>query len=116
MNHTPRKGYSVQALRGTAALRYLRLAAPQVALTMLAPWRASAPPRPGVVGPLSPAEISVEETTRSRKFLGISLVHSRLFSQRRQDGYTRPVQCNRVTPPGCRAPHHDGLMRMYTAC
>ena len=29
---------------------------------------------------------------------GISIVHSRMFSRRRQDGCTRPVQCSRVAP------------------
>jgi len=29
---------------------------------------------------------------------GISIVHSLMFSRRRQDGCTRPVQCSRVAP------------------
>ena len=53
-----------------ASLRYLRLAVPQFALALFAPWRTSAPPRPGVGNPVSPAGNSAEETTGSRKFLG----------------------------------------------
>jgi hypothetical protein len=53
-----------------AALRYLRLAVPQSALALFAPWWTSAPPRPGVGNPVSPAGNSAEETAGSRKFLG----------------------------------------------
>ena len=53
-----------------AALRYLRLAVPQFALALFAPWWTSAPPRPGVGNPVSPAGSSAEEAAGSRKFLG----------------------------------------------
>jgi len=41
-----------------------------VALVRFAPWRTSAPPRPGVGNPVSPTGNIAEETTGSPKFLG----------------------------------------------
>jgi hypothetical protein len=41
-----------------------------VALVRFAPWRTSAPPRPGVGNPVSPTGKIAEETTGSPKFLG----------------------------------------------
>ncbi len=40
-----------------AALRFLRLAVPQRSLVVFAPRRTSAPPKPGVGNPVSPAGI-----------------------------------------------------------
>jgi hypothetical protein len=55
----PSRRASLPSLGGTSA-----------ALALFAPWRTSAPPRPGVVHPVSPAGQFAEETAGSRKFLG----------------------------------------------
>jgi hypothetical protein len=61
-----------------AALRCLRLAVPQRPLVRFAPRRTSAPSRPGVGNPVSPAGISTEETTGSFKELHLThLLHAR---------------------------------------
>ena len=53
-----------------AALRFLRLAVPQRSLVSFAPWWTSAPPRPGVGRPVSPAGNSLRSEQGSPKFLG----------------------------------------------
>ena len=83
-------GGTIKALRlpaaRPAALRCLRLAVPQRSLVLFAPRRTSAPPKPGVGHPVTPAGIIAEETTGSPKFLGNPDCPFALFSRRRQDG------------------------------
>jgi hypothetical protein len=80
---------SIKALRlpaaHPAALRCLRLAVPQRPLVRFAPRRTSAPPRPGVGHPVSPAGVSTEETTESPRFPGNPDCPFAMFSRRRQD-------------------------------
>ena len=53
-----------------AALRFLRLAVPQRSLVLFAPRRTSAPPRPGVGHPVTPAGNSLRKRAGPPKFLG----------------------------------------------
>ena len=80
---------SIKALRlpaaRPAALRCLRLAVPQRPLVLFAPRRTSAPPRPGVGNPVTPAGIITEETTGSPRFPGNPDCPFAMFSRRRQD-------------------------------
>jgi len=50
--------------------------------------------KPGV----SSREILLRKRQDLASSWGISIVHSRMFSRRRQDGCTRPLRCSRVTP------------------
>jgi hypothetical protein len=68
-----------------AALRCLRLAVPRRSLVLFAPRRTSAPPRPGVGNPVSPAGITTEETAGSPRFPGNPDCPFALFSRRRRD-------------------------------
>src|SRR5262245_59254658 len=68
-----------------AALRCLRLAVPQRPLVRFAPRRTSAPPKPGVGNPVTPAGISTEETAGSPRFPGNPDCPFALFRRRRQD-------------------------------
>jgi len=74
-----------------AALRFLRLAVPQRSLVSFAPWWTSAPPRPGVGSPVSPAGNSLRSEQGSPKFLGN---HNCPFAMVQTDAgrtvYTRP--------------------------
>ena len=71
-----------------AALRCLRLAVPQRSLVRFAPRRTSAPPKPGVGNPVTPAGIIAEETAGSPRFPGNPDCPFAMFSRRRQDrGY-----------------------------
>jgi len=51
-----------------------------------------------LVSPVSPAGISLRRRQDLASSWGISIVHSRMFSRRRQDGCTRPLRCSRVAP------------------
>jgi len=50
--------------------------------------------KPGV----SSREILLRKRQDLASSWGISIVHSRMFSRRRQDGCTRPLRCSRVAP------------------
>lgn len=67
------------------ALRYLRLAVPQRPLVIFVPQRTSAPPRPGVDDPVSPAGISLRKRQDLPSSWGTPIVRSPMFSRRRQD-------------------------------
>jgi hypothetical protein len=75
----------------SAALRFLRLAVPQRSLVAFALRRTSAPPKPGVGNPVSPAGSSLRSEQGSPKFLGN---HDCPFAMFRSDAgrtaYTRP--------------------------
>jgi hypothetical protein len=68
-----------------AALRCLRLAVPQRSLVLFTPRRTSAPPRPGVGHPVTPAGMITEEMTRSPRFPRNHDCPFAMFSRRRQD-------------------------------
>jgi len=57
----------------------------QRSLVVFAPQRTSAPPRPGVRDPVSPAGSSLRKRQELASSWGISIVHSLVFSRRRQD-------------------------------
>ena len=78
-----------------------------VALVAFAPWRTSAPPRPGVGNPVSPAGNSPRSEQGSPKFLGN---HDCPFAhvpiRRRQDCLHQTIQYSSVAPghPTAKAP------------
>ena len=74
-----------------AALRYVRLAVPQRSLVVFAPRRTSAPPKPGVDDPVSPAGTIAEETAGPHKFLGNPDCPFAMFSRRRQDCWHQTI-------------------------
>ena len=80
-----------------AALRFLRLAVPQRSLVSFAPWWTSAPPRPGVGRPVSPAGNSLRSEQGSPKFLGN---HDCPFAMFQTDAgrtvCTQTIRCNSV--------------------
>ena len=69
------------------------------ALARFAPWRTSAPPRPGVGHPVSPTGNSPRSEQGSPKFLGN---HDCPFAhvpiRRRQDCLHQTIQCSSVAP------------------
>ena len=69
-----------------AALRFLRLAVPQRSLVVFAPRRTSAPPRPGVGDPVSPAGSPLKSEQGSPKFLrNLNCPFANVPIRRRQD-------------------------------
>src|SRR5579863_3302559 len=81
-----------------AALRYLRLAVPQRPLVIFVPRRTSAPPRPGVDDPVSPAGISLRKRQDLPSFWGTPIVRLPMFSRRRQDCLHQTMKCSSVAP------------------
>jgi hypothetical protein len=81
-----------------AALRCLRLAVPPRPLVLFAPRRTSAPPRPGVVDPVSPAGI----TRRKRQDLpgswGTPCVRLPCSVDAGRTARTRPLRCSNAAP------------------
>jgi hypothetical protein len=80
---------TIKALRLPAAhpsaLRCLRLAIPPRSLVLFATRRTSAPPRPGVGKPVSPAGSSLRKRQDLPGSWGTPSVRSLMFSRRRQD-------------------------------
>jgi hypothetical protein len=73
---------------------------------VFAPRRPSAPPRPGVGHPVSPAGNS-EEATGSPKFLGnLHCPFARVLTDAGRTAHTRRLRCSSVAPgpPGAKAP------------
>ena len=77
-----------------AALRFLRLAVPQLALVWFAPGRTSAPLRPGVGDPVAPAGMLPRKRQDLPSSWGTPIVRLHMFHSDagRTDG-TRPLQC-----------------------
>jgi hypothetical protein len=75
-----------------AALRFLRLAVPQLALVRFAPGRTSAPPRPGVVDPVAPTGMSLRKRQDLPKVPG--------------EPRLSVCTCSTPTPAGPLAPDH----------
>jgi hypothetical protein len=92
---------SIKALRlpdvHLAALRFLRLAIPQRSLVVFAPRRTSAPPKPGVGDPVSPAGISLRRRKGSPKFLrNLNCPFANVPIRRRQDCLHQTIKCSSV--------------------
>ena len=68
-----------------AALRCLRLAVTPRSLVLFAPRRTSAPPRPGVVNPVSPSGSSLRRRQDLASSWGTPIIRSLMFSRRRRD-------------------------------
>ena len=80
-----------------AALRCLRLAVPQRPLVLFAPRRTSAPPKPGVGDPVSPAGISLRRRQDIPSSWGTPIVRLHMFhSDAGRTADTRPFQCRDV--------------------
>ncbi len=78
-----------------------------VALVVFAPRRTSAPPRPGVGHPVSPAGISPRKRQDLPSSWGTTIVRLRMFpSDAGRTACTRPLQCSSVAPerPSAEAP------------
>lgn len=68
-----------------------------VALVVFAPWRTSAPPRPGVGDPVAPAGIVPRKGQYRPSFWGTSIVRLHMFhSDAGRTARTRPLQCSNV--------------------
>ena len=81
-----------------AALRCLRLAVPPRSLVLFAPRRTSAPPKPGVVIPVSPAGISLRKRQDLPGSWGTPSVRSPCSVDAGRTAVTRPLQCRSVAP------------------
>jgi hypothetical protein len=81
-----------------AALRFLRLAVPPRPLVFFAPRRTSAPPRPGVVNPASPAGISQRKRQDLPGSWGTPSVRSPCSVDAGRTAGTSPVWCSSVAP------------------
>jgi hypothetical protein len=80
-----------------AALRCLRLAVPQRPLVRFALWRTSAPPKPGVGDPVTPAGISLRRRQDIPSSWGTPIVRLHMFhSDAGRTADTRPLQCRDV--------------------
>ena len=80
-----------------AALRCLRLAVPQRPLVLFAPRRTSAPPRPGVGDPVSPAGTSLRKRQDLPSSWRTPIVRLHMFhSDAGRTADTRPLQCRDV--------------------
>jgi hypothetical protein len=95
-------GGTIKALRlpaaHPAALRYLRLAVPQRPLVAFAPRRTSAPPRPGVGDPVTPAGNSLRKRQNLASSWGTPIVRSPCSVDAGRTACTRPVRCRSVAP------------------
>ena len=77
-----------------AALRCLRLAVPQRPLVLFAPRRTSAPPRPGVGDPVSPAGTSLRKRQDLPSSWGTPIVRLHMFhTDAGRTAGTRPLRC-----------------------
>ena len=77
-----------------AALRCLRLAVPQRPLVLFAPRRTSAPPKPGVGDPVSPAGNSLRKRQDLPSSWGTPIVRLHMFhTDAGRTADTRPLQC-----------------------
>ena len=75
-------------------LRCLRLAVPQRPLVLFAPRRTSAPPRPGVGDPVSPAGISLRKRQDLPSSWGTPIVRLHMFyTDAGRTADTRPLRC-----------------------
>ena len=84
-----------------AALRCLRLAVPPRPLVLFAPRRTSAPPKPGVVIPVSPAGSSLRKRQDLPGSWGTPSVRSPCSVDAGRTARTRPLRCS-STAPGIR--------------
>jgi hypothetical protein len=78
-----------------------------VALVVFAPRRTSAPPRPGVGHPVSPAGNLPRRRAGSPKFLGnLHCPFARVLTDAGRTAHTRPLRCSSVAPgpPSAEAP------------
>src|SRR6516164_1089910 len=92
---------TIEALRlpaaRPAALRRLRLAVPQRSLVLFAPRRTSAPPKPGVGNPVTPAGMSLRRRQDLPSSWGTPIVRLRMFpTDAGRTAGTRPVRCRGV--------------------
>lgn len=82
-----------------AALRCLRLAVPQRPLVLFAPRRTSAPPKPGVGDPVSPAGTSLRKRQDLPSSWGTPIVRLRMFhTDAGRIADTRPLRCRDMAP------------------
>jgi WD domain, G-beta repeat len=81
-----------------AALRCLRLAVPPRPLVLFAPRRTSAPLRPGVVNPVSPAGISQRKRQDLPGSWGTPSVRSPCSVDAGRTARTRPLRCSSAAP------------------
>lgn len=68
----------------------------QRSLVLFAPRRTSAPPRPGVGDPVSPAGNSLRNRQDLPSSWGIPIVRLHMFSRRRQDCWHQTIKCRSV--------------------
>ena len=81
-----------------AALRCLRLAVPPRSLVLFAPRGTSAPPRPGVCNPVSPAGFSQRKRQDLPGSWGTPSVRSPCSVDAGRTARTRPIQCSSAAP------------------
>ena len=87
-----------------AALRFLRLAVPRLHSLRFAPRRTSAPPRPGVGHPVSPAGNLPRRRQDLPSSWGISIVRLHMFStDAGRTACTRPLRCSSVALGMCKS-------------
>ena len=81
-----------------AALRCRRLAVPPRSLVLFAPRRTSAPPKPGVVIPVSPAGSPLRKRQDLASSWGTPCVRSPCSVDAGRTARTRPLRCSSAAP------------------
>ena len=82
-----------------AALRFLRLAVPQRSLVVFAPRRTSAPPKPGVGDPVSPAGISLRRRKDLPRSWGTPIIRLHMFFDSGRTASSDQARSSSMAPP-----------------